>query len=305
MRALTLTAVSALLLGSVSNTVAADLDYGTLRGAEADYEPAPAYVDWSGFYVGGHGGYSSAGLGFRNVFQPIVANALRSTTIEHELGASTLLSARDARVEGASYGAYLGYNFQFDDVVIGLEADYTRFGQMGATSSVIGRTRTTDSGQFVGVNLNGQSSTKIEDFGSIRVRAGYALGSFMPFVTGGLAIGRAQIADQVGVQAYGYDQATYRANQAITDGSRPAYVNNYGYSYFNQANPGASWVAAPEVYGSTKSKTVAGISLGAGLEYAVTSNILLRGEYQWVQFNDFEGHKANVNTVRGGAAIKF
>lgn len=296
MRALTLTAVSALLLCSVSSAVAADLDYGTLRGAEADYEPAPSYIDWSGFYVGGHGGYSSAALGFRNVFQPIVANALRSTVTEHEMSASTLLAPNDTRVEGASYGAYLGYNFQFDDVVIGLEADYSRFGQIGATSSAIGRSRVTTNGFYNAVLLNGESSTKIEDFGTIRARAGYAIGSFMPFVTGGVAIGRAQIADHVSVQAFGYDAA------ALAEG-RP--VNSYGYRYFNPRNPSQSTVAAPEVYGSSKSKTVAGVSLGAGLEYALTSNILLRGEYQWVQFNDFDGHKANVNTVRGGAAIKF
>lgn len=296
MRALTLSVCSALLLGSVSSPSAADLDYGFLRGAEAEYEPAPSYVDWSGVYVGGHGGYSSAALGFRNVFQPIVADALRATVIENEMNASTLLTARDVRAQGASYGAYLGYNFQFDDIVIGLEADYTRFGQSGTTTNFIGRSMTTTNGYFNTVLLNGESSTKIEDFGTIRARAGYALGSFMPFVTGGLAIGRAQVADQVSVQAYGYDAAAMASGQP---------VNSYGYRYFNPRDPSRSVAAAPEKYGTNKSKTVGGIALGGGLEYAVTANILLRGEYQWVQFNDFDGHKANVNTVRGGAAIKF
>jgi outer membrane immunogenic protein len=31
----------------------------------------------------------------------------------------------------------------------------------------------------------------------------------------------------------------------------------------------------------------------------------VRGEYQYVQFQDFNGHKAELNTVRGGAAVKF
>ncbi len=50
---------------------------------------------------------------------------------------------------------------------------------------------------------------------------------------------------------------------------------------------------------------MAGVALGAGLEFALTSNIVLRGEYQYILFNDFDGHKVNVNTVRGGAAVKF
>jgi outer membrane immunogenic protein len=50
---------------------------------------------------------------------------------------------------------------------------------------------------------------------------------------------------------------------------------------------------------------IGGVALGAGLEFALTSNIMLRGEYQYVLFNDFKGHSAEINTVRGGAAVKF
>jgi outer membrane immunogenic protein len=59
------------------------------------------------------------------------------------------------------------------------------------------------------------------------------------------------------------------------------------------------------MYGATKKVTVVGLAVGGGIEYAITSNFLLRGEYQYVLFNDFQGHKAELNTVRGGAAIKF
>jgi opacity protein-like surface antigen len=37
----------------------------------------------------------------------------------------------------------------------------------------------------------------------------------------------------------------------------------------------------------------------------LTSNIFVRGEYQYAFFNDFDGHKFNVNLVRGGAGVKF
>ena len=153
------------------------------------------------------------------------------------------------------------------------------------------------------LSLTGRSVTKINDFGTIRARAGYAIGNFLPFVTGGLAIGRARIVDGVTVEDSGFNATTFAANQALTTGS-PAYVYNFGYRSFNQANPTAA-VPYTNVVNQSKIKTVGGVALGGGLEYAITPSILLRAEYQYVLFNDFDGHKANLNTVRGGAAIKF
>lgn len=285
---------------------AADLDEDFLRGPQ--YE-APLYapvIDFSGFYIGGHGGYSSTSLGFRNTGQPIVADYLRQTVVETEMKASGLLtSSANRRVGGTSYGAFAGFNVQFDQAVLGIEADYTHFGLSGGVFDAIGRTMTTSDGYFNIVGLSSGSQTRIQDYGTVRARAGYAFGNLLPFVTGGAAIGSAQVSDRVTVQTAGYDQATYRANQTPANAAAPAYVNNYGYSHFSQTNPGAGVLADPYVYSRTKTKVVAGIALGAGLEYAITPGILLRAEYQYVLFNDFDGHKANVNTVRGGAALKF
>ena len=303
MRSFTFGLLVTLALGGVSASQAADLDYGTLRGP--DYEPELQTIDWSGVYLGAHGGSTSAAFNFQNVFQPIVANALRASTTETQLNASSLLAPYPVRKAGASYGAFAGYNAQFDETVLGLEFDYTRFDLSGAATDTIARFNTGSDGYYNAVYLKGESSTKVADYGTIRARAGYALGSFLPFITGGFAIGRAEVADHVAIQAYGYDKATYEKNQAITDGSKPAYVNRYGYQTFDPNAPGNGTPLAPVTYGKTSIKTVAGVALGAGLEYAITSNIILRGEYQYVLFNDFDGHKVNLNTVRGGAAVKF
>lgn len=282
---------------------AADLDYGVLRGPE--YEPAPQAINWSGGYFGAHAGYSSAALGFRNVYQDMVANALHDTSAEANFGASTLLRADPTRIDKTTFGGFAGYNVQFDDVVLGIEADYSRFGKTGFSSDAQGRTKVRDDGVIETVSLKGASSTRITDYGTIRGRAGYAMGSFLPYVTGGLAIGRALVTDKVTYQNYGFSQTTYNANQALTAGASPAYVYNFGYvPPFDPLAPDSS-VPATSPLSRAKTKVVAGIALGAGLEYALTQNILLRGEYQYVLFNDFDGHKANLNTVRGGAAVKF
>ena len=297
--------VSLLAFGAVGTAQAADLDYDYLRGA--DYDPPPStIVDWSGFYIGGHGGWSTHSLGYGNTARPIVASYLRQTVAEAELNASSLLSTPSSkRVFGASYGAYAGFNAQFDDIVLGLEVDYTHYGLGASVSDQIGRYKTTSDGYLTTVNLASTSSTKVTDYASLRGRAGYAFGNIMPYVTGGLAVGSAQITDRVSIQTAGYDQTTYKSNLGLTNGGTPAYVNNYGYRSFSQTNPEASILSSPYVYSRTKTKTVAGVAAGAGIEYAITPNVLLRAEYQYVLFDAFEGHKANINTFRGGAAVKF
>ncbi|CAO4155275.1 Outer membrane protein beta-barrel domain-containing protein [Methylorubrum thiocyanatum] len=292
------------LLTSVLATpaLAADLDYGVLRGSDDDYLPPAPVVDWSGFYVGGHGGYSSAALGFTNAFQPIAAHALRNTVAEAEMNASQYLAARATHSGGASYGVFAGVNYQFDEVVAGIEVDYTYFGRSGSTFDQIARSMITKDGFLTTVALTGEATTKIEDYGTIRGRLGYAFGNFLPFFTGGVALGRATVNDTVTVQNYAYNNATYTANQTAATKS---YIDNYGYSRFYQDFPPGSIPDAGVSYGPRKKITVAGLAVGGGLEYAITPNFLLRGEYQYVLFNDFQGHKAELNTVRGGAAIKF
>lgn len=138
MRTLTIGFLAATTLGCLSTAQAADLDYDYLRGPE--YEPVTTQIiDWSGAYVGGHGGYGSSAFGFKNVFQPIVANELRATVVETEMNASTLLTTRDVRKGGVGYGGFAGYNFQFDEAVVGVEFDYTRFDVAGLSSDAIGR----------------------------------------------------------------------------------------------------------------------------------------------------------------------
>jgi opacity protein-like surface antigen len=304
MRNLTIGFLAATALAGLSTARAADLDDDYLRGPE--YDPTPTQIiDWSGFYVGGHGGYSSAALGFKNVYQEIISNQLQDTTAESNFGASTLLRTQPVRTDRTTFGALVGYNFQFDDFVVGIEGDYTRFGKTGYSSDSVSRTHNTADGIVETLNLTGSSSTRLEDYGTIRGRVGYALGNFLPFVTGGFAIGRALVTDRVTYQSYGFDKAAFNANQTATTGL-PAYVYRFGYSSFDPTDPtGVGSVPSTGRIGSAKTKVVGGVTLGGGVEYAITSNFLLRGEYQYVLFNDVDGHRINLNTVRAGAAYKF
>lgn len=268
---------------------AADLDYGVLRGP--DYEPAYAEIDWNGFYFGAHAGYSSTSQRYTNRFSSILGDYLTRRDEYLPLsnamtGAVGKLDVFTRRGDGTGFGGFAGYNYQFDEAVIGVEADYTSL-DAGATSRDFTPMNFYDinsAGSLYKINARilGLASSKIVDYGTMRVRAGYTLGNFMPFVTAGVAIGRAEISQQIVVSA-----SNPKFDRTISDG-------NLG------GNLSSSVIGA-----YAKTKVVGGFAAGAGLEYALTQNILLRGEYQYVQFNDFDGYKINLNTVRGGAAVKF
>ena len=317
MRTLTVSLLAGFSFLGVPAAQAADLDYGVLRGPE--YETVAPVIDWSGVYVGGHGGHSSANINFKNVYQPLVRSVTAFSTAESDFGASGLMSPGSKTTQGGSFGAYAGYNYVFDDTVIGLEVDYTRFDQAAGTDERISRFKTNSIGYLETVDLSGTASRRIEDYGTVRVRGGYAIDNFLPFVTAGLAIGRMQVAERAVVRNYGYDDNTYKANQALTTGL-PTFVNNFGYASFSQTNPAGSIPASGQVVTNNKTKVVGGITLGAGVEFALTSNIILRAEYQYVMLNDFSAKfktvngvevqggavgATSINTVRAGAAVKF
>ncbi|MCJ2013460.1 outer membrane protein [Methylobacterium sp. J-076] len=248
--------VSLLALSAAGTAQAADLDYDYLRGA--DYDPPPAAtIDWSGVYVGGHGGWTSGALDKRTNVQSSLANYANSTP---GLGGYSITSSKIYASRGSndSFGAFAGFNAQFDDVVLGIEADYTHNSRKSLWIA------TADS-VFLPYSVAATKRSSLENYGTIRARAGYAIGNFLPYVTGGLAIGEAS-----------FRQGLY----GIPPSSSPiAQVSS--------------------------SKILVGVAAGAGIEYAITPNILLRAEYQYLNFQDFDGRKIQLNTVRGGAAVKF
>ena len=87
----------------------------------------------------------------------------------------------------ARYGAFAGYNSQWDDVVVGLEANYIHGGFRAVSSST---------GQYRIIPIRPShrrpirhAVIKVSDFGSLRVRAGYVMGCFLPYAYLGAGFG--------------------------------------------------------------------------------------------------------------------
>src|SRR4051794_8957943 len=113
--------------GMVSAAHAADLpDLPILRGGLTE-GLNNSRVNWDGYYVGLQGGYGSTDQQFSNTNAGLASGLARSTVMGNEMPSSTWnwspgFGSQSSR--SSSWGAFAGYNSQWDDVVLGLEGSY-------------------------------------------------------------------------------------------------------------------------------------------------------------------------------------
>jgi outer membrane immunogenic protein len=148
-------AASAVLIAPIA-AHSADLNRSSYK---APAYVAPAYANWSGFYVGINGGY---GFGKSN-------------------WSGGGITTGDFNVNGAVAGGTLGYNFQTGTWVWGVEGDLDWSGMKGSTT--------------VAACLV-SCETKNDWLGTARVRLGYGgWNNLLPYITGGAAFGNIKATD--------------------------------------------------------------------------------------------------------------
>lgn len=119
---------------------------------------APAPIGWDGMILGGQVGLTNFNANFENTAIPSAALPL----------------AGQQSTTGRQFGAFIGYNSQWDGVVLGAEAAYNK--ASGLSTS-----------QTVGI---ASGSITLNDYATARVRAGYPMGQFLPYAFLGAAVGR-------------------------------------------------------------------------------------------------------------------
>jgi outer membrane immunogenic protein len=281
----------AMVLGTATPALAADYDLPILRGSEP---PAPVvtvgpatFTRWSGFYVGGVASYNNATTDFINATQPLVAFSLRATTLEdqvHPSGIGVLGKGADSAFGG---GAFLGYNTQWQDLILGVEATYTHTNlSTTATGSAVARIFPTVT---EAVALNASGHLNLTDYGEARFRAGYVVGNLLPHGFMGLAVGRAS-----------YNVST------IANVAQPASTANPDYSCLQTgvSTPTCSFFSFTNSAGQDNA-LLWGFSVGAGLDWALTQNFFLRGEFEFVQFAPISNINVPLVSGRVGAGYKF
>jgi opacity protein-like surface antigen len=97
----------------------------------------------------------------------------------------------------SSFGGFAGYNTQWQDLIMGLEANFLHTSvTLKAPNNTITRVVTAGSDTDT-VSITGSGTVSNLDFVALRARAGWVLGNFLPYGFAGFALGRADIADDV------------------------------------------------------------------------------------------------------------
>lgn len=274
-------AASALALTLLAAAPASAADFPVLRGSFAPASAPRATSDdqsqWDGFYIGGFAGYGSGR--FRNMqatpndLMANFYNGVSTTVIPMGYRQNGIFNISLGSDRKSLFGGFVGYNIVAGDAVIGVEADATRM-EMKSTKSQSFAVTDINAPATGYSTLTGTAKSTLEGYGTIRARAGWAYGNFMPFITGGFAIGKG------------------------------SYSNVLTLAYSATA---PSLPVADNTLTSTASKKdlyVFGGTIGAGVDVLLASNILLRGEYQFVRFND-SNVPLDIHTVRAGVGVKF
>jgi len=193
--------------------------------------PEPECFNWSGFYVGAFGGYK-----FASVNTDLDATGswgllpLDQAAIEDH-------TANNLDAHGGEVGGLIGFNFQMGCWVFGIEGDG---GYMFLRDSF-------DSNTFFMPTASDKSiqqafrTNYLATFGG---RIGYAIGNWLPYVTGGGALGNLE-----------YETRLHN-------------VNTSGAGFYTSAD--------------SEDNDNFGWYVGGGLQYALNAHWSIRGQYQFI-----------------------
>src|SRR5262249_59405953 len=104
---------------------------------------------------------------------------------------SATIGGKDNR--DPSYGGFIGYNSQWENVVLGIEANYNHTSFAAVRPGSLNLNISPGNGLIYHTTVDGGVSLQLTDYGTLRGRAGYAMGSFMPYLMAGAAFGRVEI----------------------------------------------------------------------------------------------------------------
>jgi outer membrane immunogenic protein len=277
------------LIASIGGASAQEFELPTLRGSDV-FAPAaaPCCPQWGGFYVGGQVGAGFSSVDFSQSTQSPIANVLQQTALENVVQPSTWQVLGKTDVRGASWGGFVGYNSRWEGAILGLEVNYSRTNLSADAPIAPLSLQTAAGGNTYNVTLTGSASTHITDLMTLRARAGYEVGNFMPFAMIGVAAARADLATSATISG---QQNPPPPAVPPTPCGPPQTPNCLPFSLSGGSSKDGAFIY--------------GWSIGGGLEVMVMPNVFLRGEYEYVAFSPIWNIKASVQTARVALGYKF
>lgn len=269
-------AVAMMLAGVVQSAQAADMpDLPILRGSFVD-GPSPP-VNWRGFYAGGQGGLGSSDMNFSGTTSDMAARLMSGTAIESQGQVSSWPVLGKKSQRGNGYGAFAGYNFQWDDIVIGVEANYMHGDFGGSDADSMSRFFSTSNGYTNDVTYRANANFNISDMGSVRGRVGWAWNNFLPYAFGGVSLGQADVTKSVTI-----------SGTQVNPAAAPGFQN---VPFSSSQTTGQS------------GRFIYGYAAGLGMDVMLFGNVFVRGEWEYLKF--VGPIDTSINTFRGGLGYKF
>jgi outer membrane immunogenic protein len=174
--------------------------------------------------------------------------------------------------------AVLGYNYQYNSIVVGIEADFSYLGRNPDASFAAGAPVvigvnpipiSIGGGDYITSNalIEGEGNSEARWLATVRGRFGFAFDRALVYATGGLAFGRVKSS----------------ATIAVSD------------SFLGVPTVDAVW-------SGSYSKTRVGWALGAGFQYAISENWSLKAEYLHY---DLGKHSYTLNSVNPDNVLPY
>ena len=267
--------MAAMLMASLQGVQAADMPDYALRGGYND--ASSRRPTWEGLYVGGQASYGANDMDFLNSGQDLLAKLLNNIDVEQQYNISKWPLGGKSSQRNSGFGGFVGYNMQWEDVVIGPEMSYIHGEFSGSSSGSQSRTFFFPTDYVTTATLSSSSSMTIKDYGSLRLRGGYTFGDFLTYAFAGAALGRADIVRSANYRLfYQYTGTSGLPNLGPSNRS----LNEDGRDHF-----------------------IYGYSAGLGFDMMLLSNLFLRAEYEYLRFTS--PVDTMISSVRVGLGYKF
>ena len=152
--------------------------------------------NWSGFYVGLNGGYA-----FNDPAQQVTLSDSQRQIVNNSPFAAAFAGAGNQSLPYDAFtgGAQLGYNFQWNNWLVGLETDFDGSEQNSLTIGNATNVYVSDANgatTITKLTTIAESANQQWNF-TVRPRMGYVLGNFLLYATGGFALTEVQYQSQV------------------------------------------------------------------------------------------------------------
>ncbi len=286
--------VCGLLIAMACPALAADYDDSWLRGSQdigaAPPPPPRLYRIWAGVYGGVQVGEDFHGIDFRNVSSAQIASAISQdgilTALANSLPGMPILP--QINTNGPSYGGFLGYNWQIDDVVFGTELNANRSALHQTTYSSVTRSYVVTSGGYLyaptTVNVNNSGTVDMSDYFTLRGRVGWAFGNFLPYLVAGVSFAQ--------IDSSQYADINY-VGTCVSQPTTPCPTANFkvGGNY--------------PFYSVSHGKYILGFDTALGMDYMLTKYAFLRGEVEYLQLGTPSDIRLNTVSARFALGLKY